>query len=546
MHSEKIIVQEPEKRLSSLSTLYNQLQSVVEYNALQRQRASIPTLIKRVQKLDLCDTDADADDDSSGGTYSPSNNSSITNSPITPCHKESLPVCPCDQIIGSSNDVHCTLCKATLPWQAGYAACQSDIKDKKERIAKLCFQQEALTKEIHELNEKHNHLQTSLRRRENDILSLQHDLEVFKQKCLEEISQIESIQRSKESVKRELEDLGQRLFEEAKEMMLIEKGEKDELLRMHAVTQQRLNDSEQELREIQRQMQILRTEMEHNNGNDHLRRCDAPEAVQGAESYDIYHRARIDMIILHEKDIEYRADSAKITEVPSDFKEFVESVGEVSLRKIHSLRFMKQCLADDIEPCLRFGPNPKMTSRKLLAAMLVKTCFVEECPKGFATSQAEKQALEEATISLWERFALNTVSSGCQACGRKTDPATRDDILSHRLRISYFDEWACIDRYCRDRVVSVLEFYSFIRCIRGGAYRERDLEDIYRECMRLKLQMFFSRLGMLPAALESISVDSSAVGRASGTAPADGKVSLESLVARTSSSTESSAIASTL
>ncbi|KAI8975774.1 hypothetical protein BDF20DRAFT_880618, partial [Mycotypha africana] len=197
--------------------------------------------------------------------------------------------------------------------------------------------------------------------------------------------------------------------------------------------------------------------------------------------------------------------------------------------------YMKNSLSEDVEPCLRFGPNSRLSPKKLVDAILMNACFIEKTPYGFSKEQAKKAVETPLRNSatkhmLWEYLSTGSLTSSsstasissnnngahhqpsieCQACGYMTE-----NDLPYRFRISILDDWACIDRYCRDRLVSVCEFYTFIRNIRQGYYNGRTLSDLFQESTRLKLQMFYARMGTLSQTLRQMGLEGDSVGQAS-------------------------------
>ncbi|CAO3623769.1 unnamed protein product [Cunninghamella blakesleeana] len=201
----------------------------------------------------------------------------------------------------------------------------------------------------------------------------------------------------------------------------------------------------------------------------------------------------------------------------NEFAEFVKFGTSMPLKKLHSIPFMKHCQLEDVEPCLRFGAHSRLSARKINDAIVMNTCFIEEAPNGFADEQARRPVdiplkISAAKSMIWERFSSSSqtsVFSGCQACGRSNDTP-----LPYRFRISYFDDWACIDRYCRDRLVAVCEFYVFIRNVRQGYYNSRSIDDLYQEAMRLRLQMFYARMGALTWTIRSLGFKEGVIGQA--------------------------------
>ncbi|KAI9276548.1 hypothetical protein BY458DRAFT_532671 [Sporodiniella umbellata] len=330
---------------------------------------------------------------------------------------------------------------------------------------------------------------------EKRIESLGHAIQVLEMKYREEESQVEKLQRSKESVKKELEELNQKLFEEAGRMVRVERREQD-----------RIRQGNDALKNTQKEV-----ENEWKHTLDALVQLKGEMQSRTAIEADVYCRAQLEMLDSHGLDsgcgLRWEQDRDTLLGLES----FMRLVGQTPLRKLHSLKQMKYYVREDIEPCLRFGPHPRLTVRKIMDAILVKTCFVEECPPGF---MAEQQRKEDVTASLWERFTASSVFSGCQACGRRVKEEEARTVLCYRFRISYFDEWACIDRYCRDRLVTVIEFYGLIRHLRAGLYKNKSLDDLNQQINRLRLQMFLARMGALPYLLSSCHIDAQKVGTA--------------------------------
>lgn len=511
-------------------------------------------------------------------TYQDSSNSTTsTNSPVISL--KSL-VCQCHNI---SSNFECLHCKNELLFES----VQTEYNETKTQLHSLQQQRATLRYERDELNSKRIQLETNLTERQQNIettclgiQSLEHDLKVLEVKCKEETSQVNDIQQSKENVKKELEDLTTKLFEEANSMITIEKAEQQVIKTKNSQLQQELEDAQSALKDASVQLTQIRNKMEDSN---HVYSVDEqPQSPQSPNSsqiedcntltesnvIDTYTRAQVETILMHGLDLGLHMDTLEDQGALEDLNDFIQLVHKTPLRKLHSLKYMRYCVRDDIEPCLRFGPNPKISSKKIMDAILVKTCFVEECPEGFVTEQATRQLKEEASATLWERFTTSSVFLGCQACGRDVHKSSRQEELKYRFRISYFDEWACIDRYCRDRLQAVIEFYLFIRHLRAGVYKHRSLHELYQQSIRLRLQMFLARysrlncvavfnctdscklyrMGALPNMLQNCGIHHEKIAMAFHGEDINHNVILlsESTIERLSSSTESSITISTV
>ena len=54
-------------------------------------------------------------------------------------------------------------------------------------------------------------------------------------------------------------------------------------------------------------------------------------------------------------------------------------------------------------------------------------------------------------------------------------------------------EWKSVCTYCRERVVSVADFYTFLRNVKNGIMKA-PIVDMYNKCMNLRVKMAVARL----------------------------------------------------
>ncbi|KAI8378467.1 hypothetical protein BD560DRAFT_389427 [Blakeslea trispora] len=483
---------------------------------------------------------------------SSSSTTTVSSPAISPRSIE--PLCPCSEL--TLSNLGCDKCSLSYIQQQ-HKRSKNQLENLREAKISLHAEQDRLESQIVDLG---NSLRDKLKNIETtaeNITSLQYDLKVMDTKCREEASEVEDIQRSKETVKRELEELSTRLFEEADKLVKLEKAEQEILKSKNNQLTTDLKSAQLSLADAESQLKLIKNELgeetqQHHSPLDPSFKETSPyqNADTANDTMNAYTRAQIELSQMHGMELELFMDTLENDNALMEFNDFIQSLYRTPLRKINSLKYMKYCIWEDIEPCLRFGPNPKLASKKIIDAILVKACHVEECPEGFAEDQAKRQLKEEATATLWERFVTSSVFLGCQACGREADnPKARSELLKYRFRISCFDEWACIDRYCRDRLLAVAEFYLFIRHLRAGMYKHRSLHELYQESIRLKLQMFLARMGALPDMLQSCGINPEKVASAfhgevssSSLSLAEASITSE----RLSSSTESSLTISTI
>ncbi|SAL97512.1 hypothetical protein [Absidia glauca] len=450
--------------------------------------------------------------------------------------------CPCYTIVALEDTRQCGLCGRSIPivddllkecdtQEQDIQALQQRLDEGQRRIA-------TQTDDISQLQMTVERTKKELDGTTHAFDALQIDMEQLNDKYVDEIDRVAEMQYSKDMVENELEDLSQRLFEEANGMVANEKREKHNLKVTLKHLENQLEETCDRLAAEQMQLEELRLKMEamqylENNHDTSNRNSDAifidnnnnsssssskrssnglTDVLNGLGSNGLAGVSQDDQVA--DKDSWPDMDTMLLDE----FVEFVNLRTSVPLKKLHTIPFMKHCQLEDVDPCLRFGGNSRLSARKMNEAIVMNTCFIEDAPYGFAEEQAKRPVDMPLKISagktmIWERFSSSGqggVFAGCQACGRTNDAAS----LPYRVRISYFDDWACIDRYCRDRLVAVCEFYVFIRNVRQGYYSTRTIIDLYQEAMRLRLQMFYARMGALPWTIRSLGITGDKIGSA--------------------------------
>lgn len=183
------------------------------------------------------------------------------------------------------------------------------------------------------------------------------------------------------------------------------------------------------------------------------------------------------------------------------FEQFVIHAPTAPLKKLGDLPYLQTCQIEDIEPCLRFGPRSRLSTKKMIEHLLQQSCFIQHLDIDISSTQDTALApLNAASTpaaapsSLWERFYGKRPSSidsptNCAACGQSNDNC--HDFYQFKMHEN--DDWKPIDQHCRSRLVAVCEFFVFIRNIHLQLYSHRTVNDLYWENIRLRLQMFHSR-----------------------------------------------------
>ncbi|KAK3829351.1 MAG: hypothetical protein J3Q66DRAFT_324976 [Benniella sp.] len=429
--------------------------------------------------------------------------------------------CPCHRVNTTCSGHTCGICQRVIPSLADLSRLTEELEQTKKRLEEE--QQRALSgsEEASTLRDKIQELDKELAAKTDELSSVQRDLAILNDKYIDEIEKVAEMQHAKEAVENELEELSRRLFEEANGMVATEARARHQLELTRKHLELELKDAQERLAAETLQLKELKSMMENMMDSQ-------PQSKRSSTNHS--DRASVDLAQLFglskisETEPEVKEPETAIAIdglLVQEFKEFVLQSASVRLSKIHTIPFMRHCLDEDVEPCLRFGNNPRISARRLAEGICSNTCYIEgataeqvsEYERMVLAAQQPPSPARHSMSSknmLWERIQTQYAiyqapKGGCQTCGRPGP-------LTHRYRIATSDEWSFIDRFCRDRLVAVCEFYIFIRNIRASLYASRSIEDLYSECLRLRLQMFYARSGVLPIMLAELGVTSQSIG----------------------------------
>ncbi|ORX54867.1 hypothetical protein BCR36DRAFT_581745 [Piromyces finnis] len=370
--------------------------------------------------------------------------------------------------------------------------------------------------EKEELEKRVQELQNLLEEKEKAIEELQAELNTEK-------GSAESLKKERQTVQDEVEELTKSLFEEANKLVADEARKRHKVEKINKIMSGKLRDSQLQLDTQTQQLKELRKKMEEINF----------ENITNKKMMEDNKRLSI-LSEVSDETIAYDVNSID-TFLLAEFKDFISSAFNVRMSKLHNIPYMKNCLEDDIMPCLRFGSDPKISWKRLTEEIASNSLLLQEISsKGSKPSSPQANRPERSSSismgslsssngtstptyqntpqnrsSMWARLSVQAgfgsgiiydqVINGCQACGR---PNTQSNPIRFQFRIDKQNkddssEWSPLCSVCRDRIVACCEFYNFIRHIRQGLYTNRGIAELYYENIRLKRQMFYARVGAL-------------------------------------------------
>lgn len=138
-----------------------------------------------------------------------------------------------------------------------------------------------------------------------------------------------------------------------------------------------------------------------------------------------------------------------------------------------SCSFLDRVYREDIYPCLTF--NKTELGSSILEAVERNTLSVE--PVGFQP--------------------LPVVKASAVECGgpKKCALSGQTKTCKHRIKFGDSSNYYYVSPFCRYRITSVCNFFTYIRYIHQGLVKQQDAEQMFWEVMQLRREMSFAKLG---------------------------------------------------
>uniref|UniRef100_A0A8B9J6L1 GDP/GTP exchange factor Sec2 N-terminal domain-containing protein n=1 Tax=Astyanax mexicanus TaxID=7994 RepID=A0A8B9J6L1_ASTMX len=153
------------------------------------------------------------------------------------------------------------------------------------------------------------------------------------------------------------------------------------------------------------------------------------------------------------------------------FSEFKAWKEEPTLER--GCSFLDRIYREDIYPCLTFCKSELGSA--ILEAVEQNTLSVE--PVGFQP--------------------LPVVKASAMECGgpKKCALSGQTKTCKHRIKFGDCSNYYYVSPFCRYRITSVCNFFTYIRYIHQGLVKQQDAEQMFWEVMQLRKEMSYAKLG---------------------------------------------------
>ncbi|KAF0354911.1 guanyl-nucleotide exchange factor sec2 [Gigaspora margarita] len=363
---------------------------------------------------------------------------------------------------------------------------------------------------------------------------LKRDLSALAISLAEEKALCVKIQSNKESLEQEIDDwingmfvkINQMVFDEATTCEELEslnretKGKLNNILKSSGNRQDRLREMKSllvHLDSIKQRQAVPSLNTSLLNRNSVLHRSLSNSLVNNqrfTKSFDHLFSTKnpFDNIMLFKEKRLY-IDGIIFEEFQDYVKSFVNSVPPTSSTPTHP--FMKRCMNEDIHPCLFEGSagwKSPFYKRRLLDAIMKNQCEIQMIYSSFSSSVSTSSSVTQVNSPIDTQSNYDDPSPApklkCGLCGHlrscdfhmkisDSDITVPPSTTTSSSRFSFTGNpgWIPLDRFCRDRVVAVCDFYAFLSHLRQGLFSNSPVWGMYKQCLKYRRKMCMARIG---------------------------------------------------
>ncbi|CAG8814873.1 12419_t:CDS:2, partial [Gigaspora margarita] len=363
---------------------------------------------------------------------------------------------------------------------------------------------------------------------------LKRDLSALAISLAEEKALCVKIQSSKESLEQEIDDwingmfvkINQMVFDEATTCEELEslnretKGKLNNILKSSGNRQDRLREMKSllvHLDSIKQRQAVPSLNTSLLNRNSVLHRSLSNSLVNNqrfTKSFDHLFSTKnpFDNIMLFKEKRLY-IDGIIFEEFQDYVKSFINSVPPTSSTPTHP--FMKRCMNEDIHPCLFEGSTgwkSPFYKRRLLDAIMKNQCEIQMIYSSFSSSVSTSSSVTQVNSPIDTQSNYDDPSPApklkCGLCGHlrncdfhmkisDSDITVPPSTTTSSSRFSFTGNpgWIPLDRFCRDRVVAVCDFYAFLSHLRQGLFSNSPVWGMYKQCLKYRRKMCMARIG---------------------------------------------------
>ncbi|RIA82221.1 hypothetical protein C1645_788758 [Glomus cerebriforme] len=374
---------------------------------------------------------------------------------------------------------------------------------------------------------------------------LKRDLSALAISLSEEQAIRAQIQVSKENLEQEIDDWVNAMFDKVNQMVFDEAATREELESLNRECKGKLENTIKSSGTRQDRLRELKLLLVHLDTTKQRQAAPLPNNVGGLNRNSVIRRslmsnspvnsARSSRIFGNfghmspsifstdeymQKGRRVYIDGIVFEEFQEYVKSFITSPAPTNSTPTHA--FMKRCMTEDIQPCLFEGSSgwkSPFYKRRLLDAIMKNQCEIQTIY--FSSSNSVPSTPMSSQISNTSITRQNSYQEPppspkvkCGLCGhlrscdfrmRLSGPdavvppsaTTMASSRTSRFSVTGTPGWIPLDRFCRDRVVAVCDFYTYLSHLRQGLLANSAVWTMYKQCLKHRRKMGMARVGSM-------------------------------------------------
>ncbi|CAH1757516.1 11347_t:CDS:2 [Entrophospora sp. SA101] len=163
--------------------------------------------------------------------------------------------------------------------------------------------------------------------------------------------------------------------------------------------------------------------------------------------------------------------------------------------------FMKRCMTEDIQPCLfekSTGWKSPFYKKRLIDAIIKNQCEIQKISssKSISSQTSSDNSLAATAAPIIVKCGLCGKLRTCEFAMRLSGS---DATVPSSINAN--GGWILLDRFCRDRIVAVCDFYGYLSHLRQGLFNNSPIWKMYKQCLKYRRKMSLARVGSVTMVL---------------------------------------------
>ncbi|KAI9490763.1 hypothetical protein BDB00DRAFT_768251 [Zychaea mexicana] len=210
-----------------------------------------------------------------------------------------------------------------------------------------------------------------------------------------------------------------------------------------------------------------------------------------------------------------------------EFQEHIKTLTTTAATHQHVMpatAFMKRVIAEDVDPCLfqtagsSWWKSPWF-KRKLTDAIVANRCDIQTWNSHALSSSSAFSSTSASSSPATSHISTTSSASALQHQQQQQQPSAPKTkctccgmlrICEFRMRLHGPQQqqqqlqqqkkpapWLPIDRFCRDRIVAVCDFYSFMSHLRQGLMQNSPVLQMFKQCQHFRRRMGLAKVGSM-------------------------------------------------